>query len=86
MKPLYKKYGNCIPIGTKHLTNTFGIVLFEPLEDDKFDCDFISAYWHDGMGYSRFARIKAHTTSNGRLYVLKNNIKYYLDEFLRTDL
>lgn len=79
MKPLYEKYSSCTPIATIQLTNTSCIALFKPDEGDVNRCDFVSAYWDDINGYSRFIRTKVHTKFNNRLYILKNNKRYYLD-------
>lgn len=47
--PLYKRYADCRPVGSVCLCNTFGVLVFEPMEEDKPDTDFITA-WSDSEG------------------------------------
>lgn len=42
--PLYKRYADRRPVGSVCLCNTFGVLVFEPMEEDKPDTDFITAW------------------------------------------
>ena len=42
--PLYKRYADSRPVGSVCLCNTFGVLIFEPILEDKPDTDFITAW------------------------------------------
>ena len=62
MKALYKVYGDRRPCGAVTLSNCFGLLVFEPTEEDRPDTDFITA-WSDTEGKTwGFHRNKVHYT------------------------
>lgn len=83
MLPLYKRYKNEKPVGVQAITNTAGLIVFQPLEEDKPDCDFVTAWTNvlgDPCGYHRS---RVHYTLSGRAYLRKGQNRYYLDEIMR---
>lgn len=44
---MYKRYTNQKPIGTAYISGTFGLQVYEPDENDKYDCDYVCS-WHNG--------------------------------------
>lgn len=80
--PLYKTYGDRRPVGSVALCNTFGLLVFEPIQEDASECDFITA-WSGGDSLRGFHRNKVHYTSSGRGYLRKGSLRFYLDEIMR---
>lgn len=85
MEPLYRRYQNERPVGVQALSNTFGIAVFDPLEEDRSDCDYVAA-WFTEDDYEGFHRHKVSYTPSGRAYLRKGRFKFYLDEIMRTDI
>lgn len=79
---MYKRYKNVKPIGVMHLTNCFGIAIFEPDETDKYNTDVIAA-WSNTEGYTGFHKHMIHYTSTGRAYIRKGSMRIYLDEVIK---
>lgn len=83
MKALYKVYGDRRPCGAVTLSNCFGLLVFEPTEEDRPDTDFITA-WSDTEGKTwGFHRNKVHYIPSGRAYLRKGSLRFYFDEILR---
>lgn len=80
---MYKRYENATPVGTMHLSNCFGIALFEPDEIDKYDCDFVGAWWDCDKGYTGFHKHKVHYSTAGRPFIRKGSLRIYLDNVMR---
>lgn len=83
-KAMYKRYEDKKPCGTCHISNVFGIVLFEPDETDKYkeNCDFIIA-WSNGENLWGFHKHKVHYTTTGKAYIRKGSLKFYLNEIMK---
>ena len=79
---LYKTYENKKPCGTFTLCNFGGLVLYNPVNDDYYKCDFITAWDFGGKPYN-FHRSNVHYTTSGRGYITKGNRRYYLDQIMR---
>lgn len=78
--PLYKRYADRRPVGSVCLCNTFGVLVFEPIKEDKPDTDFITA-WSGSEGH--YHRNTVHYTAAGRGYLRKGSLRLYLDEIMR---
>lgn len=81
MLPMYKRYADCKPVGTAYISGTFGLIVYEPDENDKFDCDFICS-WHNGETEWGHHKHKIHL-NNGRPFIRKGNLRIYMDEIMR---
>lgn len=79
---LYKTYGAMKPVGTTCISNTFGLQVYEPNENDKYDCDYICS-WHNGENEWGFHKHKVHYTTSGRTYLRKGSLRIYLDEIMK---
>ena len=85
-KAMYKRYAEVVPIGTYAFCNTFGILVFEPDEVDKYkeNCDLVCAWSNCSENVYGYHRHKIHYTTAGRAYIRKGSLKIYLDEIMRT--
>lgn len=83
-KAMYKRYANVSPIGVLAFCNTFGVLVFEPDEMDKYNegCDLICA-WSNGYDRWGFHRHKIHYSTAGRSYIRKGSNRIYLDEIMK---
>ncbi len=81
-QPMYKRYANNKPMGTYTLTNCFGLVVFEPDEIDKYDCELVCAWWSTEGMYG-FHKHMIHYTALGRGFIRKGGTRIYLDEVMR---
>lgn len=79
---LYKRYENKEAIGTLPLTDVACILVFDPDENDKYDCDLVTALENSGVR-SGFHKHKIFYTSSGRAYIRKGQQRVYLDEVIR---
>lgn len=84
MKPLYIRYKDIKPCGVCSYNAFFGLMVFEPLQEDKYSCDFITA-WHNGEHGYNYSRNKVHYTSSGRPFLRKGSLRIYFDEIMRTN-
>lgn len=79
-------YKDNSPIGAAHVTNSIGLLVFAAREDDyvaaEQNADYVTA-WHDGESSRNFRRAKVHTSSEGRNYIRKNGMIFFLDEIMR---
>ena len=80
---LYKTYGNRRPCGAVSLSNCFGLLVYEPTEDDIDETDYITAWSGTDSQTWGFHRNKVHYTSSGRDYLRKGSLRFYLDEIIR---
>ena len=78
--PLYKKYENTKPIGTFCLCNFGGL---EILDIEYGIDDYIIACFNFGTGRQQIRRHKIQITPSGRMFIRKQNVRYYMDEILR---
>ena len=83
MAPLYERYKETRPIGVHTITNTFGLLVFEPLEEDRYDCELVSA-WSTMEGCHGYHRHQISYTPSGRAFIRKGQTRFYLDEIMRT--
>ena len=84
MTPLYKRYETAAPVGAVALSNCFGLLVFEPQDEDRADTEFITA-WSGSEGQRwGFHRNRVHYTTSGRPYLIKGGQRYYFDEIMRT--
>ena len=81
---LYKTYENRRPCGTASLSNCFGLLVYEPTEEDRADTDFITAWSGTDSKSWGYHRNKVHYTSSGRAYLRKGSLRFYLDEIMKT--
>ena len=83
MTPLYKRYETAAPVGAVALSNCFGLLVFEPQDEDRADTEFITA-WSGSEGQRwGFHRNRVHYTTSGRPYLIKGGQRYYFDEIMR---
>ena len=84
-KAMYKRYADIEPIGAIAFCNTFGMVVFEPDEMDKYNdnCDLICA-WSNGENRWGYHRHKIHYSASGKAYIRKGSLRIYMDEIMRT--
>ena len=84
-QPMYKRYENAAPIGSMALCNTFGVLVYEPDEIDKYkeDCDLIVAWCNCGESVWGFHKHKIHYSTAGRAFVRKGSMRIHLDEVMR---
>ena len=83
MTPLYKRYETAAPVGAVALSNCFGLLVFEPQDEDRADTEFITA-WSSSEGQRwGFHRNRVHYTTSGRPYLIKGGQRYYFDEIMR---
>ena len=80
---LYKTYENRRPCGTVSFSNCFGLLVYEPTEEDRADTDYITAWSGTDSQTWGFHRNKVHYTSAGRGYLRKGSLRFYLDEIIR---
>lgn len=82
-EPLYKRYATAAPVGVVALSNCFGLLVFEPLEEDRPDTEYITA-WSGSEGQRwTFSRNKVHYTTSGRPFLIKGSQRFYFDEIMR---
>ena len=83
MKALYKRYETAAPVGAVAFSNCFGLLVFEPQDEDRADTDYITAW--SGLEGQRwgFHRNRVQYTTSGRAYINKGHSRYYLDEIMR---
>lgn len=79
MTALYKRYEKEQPCATWHYASTFGACIYDPIDDDKYETDFIVS-WCNGEREYNYRRHKIHYTATGRPYLRKGAIRIYLDE------
>lgn len=83
MKTLYKRYETAAPVGVVGITNCYGLLVFEPLPEDRADAEFITAWsGSDGQRWNYRRHIVRYIAS-GRAYINKGRTRYYLDEIMR---
>lgn len=81
--PLYKRYADRRPVGAVCICNTFGMLVFEPMGEDKLDTDFVTAWSGlEGQAWG-YHRNKVHYTAAGRGYLRKGSMRFYLDDIVR---
>ncbi|MBR5604262.1 MAG: hypothetical protein IKW51_08685 [Bacteroidales bacterium] len=80
--PMYKKYKSKKPIGVISLCNTFGILIFNPDDEDKYYCDLIAA-WSNEEKIFGYHRHKIHYSTSGRAYIRKGSMRIYLDNVIK---
>ena len=80
---MYKRYKNAMPIGTVHLSNTFGLQVYEPDENDKYDCDYVCS-WCNGKNEWGFHKHMVHYSTAGRAFIRKGSLRIYLNLVIRT--
>ena len=83
-KAMYKRYANVQPIGAISFCCTFGMVIYQPDEVDKYNenCDLICA-WVNGLAKWGYHRHKVHYSTAGRAYVRKGSMRIYLDDVVK---
>lgn len=80
---LYKTYENRRACGAASLSNCFGLLVYEPTEEDRSDTDYITAWSGTDSQEWGFHRNKVYYTSSGRAYLRKGSFRFYLDEIIR---
>lgn len=81
-QPMYKRYENIKPVGVASVSSVFGIHVYEPDKNDKYDCDYIVS-WHNGENEWGYHKHKVHYTSSGRAYIRKGSLTIYCDEIMK---
>ena len=81
---MYKRYENAAPMGSMALCNTFGVLVYEPDEIDKYKegCELVAA-WSSGENVWGFHKHMVHYTTAGRAFIRKGSLRIYLDEVMR---
>ncbi len=84
-KTMFERYESVIPIASIALCSTFGVVIFEPDEIDRYknNCDLVAAWCSSERGYHGFHKHLIHYTEAGRAYIRKNSLRIYLDEIMK---
>jgi hypothetical protein len=83
---MHKRYENITPIGSMAFCNTFGVLIYEPDEIDKYkdNCELIAAWANVASGdVYGFHKHKIHYSTSGRPFIRKGSLRIYLDEVMR---
>lgn len=80
---LYKTYGDRPTCGAVSFSNCFGLLVYEPTEEDRAETDYITAWSGSDSQSWGYHRNKVHYTSSGRAYLRKRSLRFYLDEIIR---
>lgn len=78
MKKRVELYKNEAPLGAWGIGYGYSLVVFEPIEDDRFYKDLVLADFANN--YSNYRAVNIHATKYGREYVTRYGVRYYLDE------
>jgi hypothetical protein len=80
--PLYKQYENASPVGAYTMCNTFALVI---LDIDNGGEMAVAGFTNPcgAPGYDKIRRHKIHTTTGGRAYIRKGNMRFYFDKIMR---
>ena len=81
-KAMYKRYSNQKPVGAAYISGTFGLLVYEPDENDKYDCDYVCS-WHSGENEWGFHKHMVHFSTSGRAFIRKGSLRIYLDEIMK---
>lgn len=81
---MYKRYANQKPVGAVCFCNTFGLNVYEPDENDKYDCDYVCS-WNNGEYESGFHKHMVHYSTSGRAFIRKGSLRIYLDEVMKVE-
>lgn len=79
---MYKRYANQKPVGAVYISGTFGLQVYKPDENDKYDCDYVCS-WHNGENEWGYHKHKVHYSTSGRAFIRKGSLRIYLDEVIR---
>lgn len=79
---MYKRYANQKPVGATYISGTFGLQVYEPDENDKYDCDYVCS-WHNGENEWGFHKHMVHYSTSGRAFIRKGSLRIYLDEVMK---
>lgn len=79
---MYKRYANQKPVGAAYISGTFGLQVYEPDENDKYDCDYVCS-WHNGENEWGFHKHMVHYSTSGKAFIRKGSLRIYLDEVIR---
>ena len=83
MDSLCKRYAGKKPDGVYALGYDVGVLFFFPMEEDKIDCDYVTAWEYAGKR-SNYRRQQVSTTRSGKMYLRKGRHRIYLDEVMRS--
>ncbi len=83
MEPLYKRYAKKKPVGVYFLGYDIGVLFFTPMEEDKTDCDYVTAWEYAGK-HKGYRRQQVSAMKSGRMYIFKGSRRIYLDEVMRS--
>lgn len=82
MKTLKTKYSQRKPVGSYAICNIAGFLFYEPLEEDRPDCDFVVAMPCDDK-VDGFRKTVVKYNTDGKPYIKRNGGKIYLSEVMR---
>jgi hypothetical protein len=68
------------PLATMHICNFGGLAIMEIRDEVAYVCD------NYGDGYKRLTKNKIFYSAKGHPYFTRNRNRYYLSEFMRTDI
>ena len=82
---MYKRYENAAPMGAMALCNTFGVLVYEPDEIDRYKegCELVAAWCNMGESVWGFHKHKVHYSTAGRAFIRKGSLRIYLDEVMK---
>lgn len=79
--PIYKLYENVQPVGVYTYCNTFGVLVFQPIDD--ISCDYITCYTNNDGARWNFRRHVVKYSAGGRPYIRFHSDRIYLDMIMR---
>lgn len=83
MESLKERYQNLYPFGVVSITDTTSLLVYDPVDEDAYDCDFVTAYNILGAGLKGFSKDEVIYEDVDRAYIQKGKEKYYLDEIVK---
>ena len=81
---MYKRYASNKPVGAAYISGTFGLHVYEPDENDKYDCDYVCS-WNNGENEFGFHKHMVHYSKSGRAFIRKGSLRIYLDEVMKVE-
>ena len=80
--PLYTQYETTKPVAFLAMCSFGGIEILDIIYDID---EYAIACFNFGTGRQQIRKHKIQVSSSGRNYIRKQNVRYYLDQFIRTN-